>query len=125
MPPFNNNDESLSKCPAELFGYLMPMGFLFVPAIDATATRSLRCALTVTNALAFGVAATMLVPSLPVQARVNRALFSPSFFTRSVGDGGRIDAPRPRHVLARPRRALTCPPPPPPRQSQRAARVAL
>jgi hypothetical protein len=58
----------------------MPMGFLFVPAIDATVSRSLRCALTVTNALAFGVAATMLVPSLPVQARVDRALFFPSFF---------------------------------------------
>lgn len=45
----------------------MPMGFLFVPAIDASVARSLRFALSVTNALAVGVAALMLVPSLEVQ----------------------------------------------------------
>ena len=60
---------------SRLFGYLMPMGFLFVPAIDRAVARSLRFALGVTNALAVAVAGLMLARSLDVQV-VNFLVFA-------------------------------------------------
>jgi LAT3 family solute carrier family 43 protein 3 len=50
-----------------LFGYLLPLGFLFIPAIDAAVARSMNCALHTTNFLAIAVSILMLIPSLNVQ----------------------------------------------------------
>jgi len=54
---------------SHLFGYLLPCGFLFIPAIDAAAASSMAVALHTTNALAVAVAVLMLVPSLKVFGR--------------------------------------------------------
>ena len=62
-----DNDPPNNRIFSKLFGYLLPLGFLFIPAIDAAVERSMPVALHITNFLAMAVAALMLIPSLRVQ----------------------------------------------------------
>jgi hypothetical protein len=64
--PTQDNSPDNNRLYSHLFGYLLPCGFLFIPAIDAAAASSMATALHTTNALAIAVALLMLVPSLKV-----------------------------------------------------------
>mmetsp|Transcript_32750 Transcript_32750/g.73923 ORF Transcript_32750/g.73923 Transcript_32750/m.73923 type:complete len:506 (+) Transcript_32750:164-1681(+) len=62
-----DNDAPNDRLYSKLFGYLLPMGFIFIPVIDFAVGISMKAALQATNALAVAVAALTLIPSLPVQ----------------------------------------------------------
>lgn len=58
-----------------LFGYLLPMGFLFIPLIDGAVEKSMTFALHTTNGLAITFSSLMLIPNLNIQI-INFLMFA-------------------------------------------------
>lgn len=62
-----DNSASNNRFFSKVFGYVLPLGFVFIPAIDLAVESSMTLALHVTNFLGISVALLMLVPYLRVQ----------------------------------------------------------